>query len=236
MTDLPPRLLVSVRDAAEAEAALAGGADILDVKDPARGALGRADAADIAAVLEAADRRVAVSAAMGDLGGASPDPLPDGLAFVKMGLAGAPQNWRDRLAEAAAPYAGRFVAAAMADHSRAKAPPVSSVLQWAIRERAAGLLIDTAVKDGRGLLTWCSEEVLRRWIREARQAGLFIALAGSLSPFDAVRCLALGPDIIAVRGAACDGQDRSAAVCRERVADLKHLIESSSGAFAGRAG
>ncbi len=35
-----PRLLVSVRDPAEAEAALLAGADLIDAKDPDRGALG----------------------------------------------------------------------------------------------------------------------------------------------------------------------------------------------------
>ncbi len=37
------RLLVSVRSAAEAEIALVGGAALIDVKEPARGALGMAD-------------------------------------------------------------------------------------------------------------------------------------------------------------------------------------------------
>ena len=41
-----PGLLVSVRSGAEAEAALAGGADLIDVKEPTRGALGRADGAE----------------------------------------------------------------------------------------------------------------------------------------------------------------------------------------------
>ena len=39
------RLLVSVRSAAEAEIALHGGADLIDVKEPTRGSLGRADGA-----------------------------------------------------------------------------------------------------------------------------------------------------------------------------------------------
>ena len=38
-----PGLLVSVRSADEAIAALAGGADVIDVKEPNRGALGAAD-------------------------------------------------------------------------------------------------------------------------------------------------------------------------------------------------
>ena len=44
-----PALLVSVRDAAEAGNAVAGGAALIDVKEPARGALGRADDAIVAA-------------------------------------------------------------------------------------------------------------------------------------------------------------------------------------------
>jgi uncharacterized protein (UPF0264 family) len=60
-------LLVSVRSAAEAEAALAGGAALIDVKEPARGSLGRADEAVIRAVLGAVAGRRPVSAALGEL-------------------------------------------------------------------------------------------------------------------------------------------------------------------------
>ena len=62
-----PRLLVSVRDAAEAEAALAGGADLIDVKEPSRGPLGRADAGVIRYVVKAVGGRAPVSAALGEL-------------------------------------------------------------------------------------------------------------------------------------------------------------------------
>ncbi len=44
MTSSPIRLLVSVRDADEAMHAIAGGADIVDVKEPLNGSLGRASA------------------------------------------------------------------------------------------------------------------------------------------------------------------------------------------------
>ena len=61
------RLLVSVRDASEALAALAGGADIIDVKEPTRGSLGMADGDAVAGVVEAVGERVPVSAALGEL-------------------------------------------------------------------------------------------------------------------------------------------------------------------------
>src|SRR5437879_5820555 len=81
-------LLVSVRSVAEAEAALLGGADLIDVKEPERGALGRAKGATIAAVLRRISRRRPVSAALGELADFS-CPYPGaGLAYVKSGLAG----------------------------------------------------------------------------------------------------------------------------------------------------
>ena len=48
-----PQLLVSVRDLGEAAAALAGGADLIDVKEPIRGPLGRADEATIRGIVDA---------------------------------------------------------------------------------------------------------------------------------------------------------------------------------------
>src|SRR5207248_4650901 len=86
----PPKLLVSVRNRAEAEAALAGGADLIDVKEPKRGALGAADARTLAAVVAAVAGRRPVSAALGELRETfwkGPPALP-GLAYVKWGLAG----------------------------------------------------------------------------------------------------------------------------------------------------
>ncbi|MES1213307.1 MAG: (5-formylfuran-3-yl)methyl phosphate synthase, partial [Singulisphaera sp.] len=44
-------LLVSVRDANEARDALLGGADLIDLKEPTRGSLGRVDSAMIGEVV-----------------------------------------------------------------------------------------------------------------------------------------------------------------------------------------
>ena len=57
------QLLVSVRSAAEAESAAAGGAGLIDVKEPSRGAMGKADDRTIADVVRAVAGRRPVSAA-----------------------------------------------------------------------------------------------------------------------------------------------------------------------------
>jgi uncharacterized protein (UPF0264 family) len=55
-----PRLLVSVRDAAEAVEALAGGADWIDLKEPQRGPLGAVDAVTARDVVHVVAGRVPV--------------------------------------------------------------------------------------------------------------------------------------------------------------------------------
>src|SRR5256886_15471281 len=60
------RLLVSVRGPVEARAALAGGADVIDAKDPARGALGAVSAERLAAIRRTGGAVRPVSAALGD--------------------------------------------------------------------------------------------------------------------------------------------------------------------------
>ena len=62
-------LLVSVRDAAEAAAALEGGAAIIDVKEPRHGPLGAADPEAIAAVAQVVGSRRPWTMACGELGG-----------------------------------------------------------------------------------------------------------------------------------------------------------------------
>ena len=94
------RLLVSVRSPVEARAAVAGGADIIDVKEPSRGSLGRADASVWQAVRAVVPRSTPVSVALGELNEwLAPEPrqIPEsawaGIDYCKLGLAGAPADW-----------------------------------------------------------------------------------------------------------------------------------------------
>jgi len=230
------RLLVSVRSAAEAEAALSGGASVIDVKEPTRGALGRADDAVIADVIAAVAGRAPVSAALGELrdrpGERLPLPLPS-LAFVKCGLKGCAGNsgdwWRsatDALAGAvrgAAPSC-RMAVVAYADWRLAEAPPPDEVCTFVCRRPGWGLLLDTWSKDGLTLLDWMSRVEIDRMCRVCRNAGATIALAGSLGR-GLIRTLKpTAPDWFAVRGAACAGSHRTAAVAADKVRELVDLL------------
>src|SRR5205823_1327156 len=86
------RLLVSVRGSVEARAAVAGGADVIDAKDPARGPLGAVRRDRLAAIRRAVGAARPVSAALGDAGDAAmvaaAAAAARGVAFVKLGFGG----------------------------------------------------------------------------------------------------------------------------------------------------
>ena len=227
------KLLVSVVDAGEARAAAAAGADIVDVKNPAEGSLGAPSPAMIAAVRAAVPAELPVSAAIGDM----PD-LPgtaalaalgaarSGATFVKVGLWGvSTEDDAVRLLRAVrdgAPDA-LVVAAAYADARRVAHAPLAPELLPRVA-RAAGVgacLLDTAVKDGRGLLGWLSPGALAALVVEAHGAGLEVALAGALRAEDLPVVRSVGADIAGVRSAACGDDRRSGPLEAARVRALR---------------
>jgi uncharacterized protein (UPF0264 family) len=227
-------LLVSVRCPEEAEAAVEGGAGLVDVKEPCRGPLGRADDSVIAAVCRSVGSRVPVSAALGELmQGGHPFPGP-GLAYAKWGLAGCADRpgWQAELIAAAAALRGqtpgcRPVAVAYADWERAVAPLPSSVADFACRQRWGALLIDTWDKGGTTLLDGISLESLVELRDSCRAAGIGLALAGSLGPAQIARLRWLQPDWFAVRGSACRGGSRGGVIDPVRVRQLASSLERS---------
>jgi uncharacterized protein (UPF0264 family) len=224
-----PGLLVSVRSVEEAEAALAGGADLIDVKEPSRGSLGRADDETIAAIVRAVGGQRPVSAALGEW---RDNPAPcsvRGLAYVKWGLgglgpSGTPQLESLLVAQRMSNPGCRCVLVAYADWPRANAPRPEAACKLAVRLGAAGLLVDTYQKDGRTLLDWLTEEQLPELCGRCRHEGLQIALAGSLRRKQIATLRTLNPDWLAVRGAACRHGQRDSKIDPNRVRDLAELI------------
>jgi uncharacterized protein (UPF0264 family) len=228
------RLLVSVRSAEEVAAALAGGADIIDAKEPARGSLGPVTPAVLAAIAACTPASVPLSVALGD--GTGRDELRAALdavrtenrrapVYLKVGFAGVQSVDRiTALLEAATASAAgaSLVAVAYADFGVAVTPPPEDVLDAAVSAGVRGFLVDTWLKDGRTLLDHLPIERLAALSRGSRSARLLFALAGSLDS-DAISRLAGIADVVGVRGAACrDG--RSGAVDRRCVARLRHRI------------
>ena len=212
------RLLVSVASATEALAALEGGADLIDAKNPRVGALGAVGAETLNEIYMAVAGERPVTAALGDaIEEAATEHLArrfagTGAEFVKVGFAAITSTQRVRTLIHAAKRgasAGRnktgVVAVAYADHDRVGGPSPSTLFNVAANARIEGLLIDTADKNGPGLRKLVEPTTLTHWIDEAHVAGLFVALAGKLTSEDLGFARDTGADIAGVRTAACHG-------------------------------
>lgn len=200
-----PGLIVSVRDADEARLAVAGGAALIDVKEPKRGPLGRADDQTFADILAAVAGRLPVSQARGELIDEEGGPLPDGAAFVKWGPFGAKRtDWRAALLAQRARARCEVVPCAYADVRETHTPTVEEVCQFAIDERFGVVLIDTFTKDGRTLLDHWNVSDLDRLAATCRAGGVRLAVAGSLSLQILAEVAKRDVAWIAVRGAVCD--------------------------------
>jgi uncharacterized protein (UPF0264 family) len=239
------QLLVSVRSAAEAEAALSGCATVIDVKEPDRGALGAADPATWRSVVECVAGRAPVSAALGELyvgerlnaSVASLAAQTAGMTFAKVGLAGAAHdrnwqsNWRQVLA--AIPPAVSAVAVAYADWKTAAAPRPEEVIDAGAKLGCTMLLLDTFDKSRGHLLDHLPLGTLRPLCSRARESGLQVVLAGSLTKSLLLDILPLEPALVAVRGAACH-VNRRGAVDAALVREMSALLDCDSRAT-GRA-
>ena len=222
------RLLVSVVSVEEARRALAGGADIVDVKDPGEGALGAPAPRVLSDVVRAVDGVAPVSVALGDMPNlphtaalAARGAAACGACFVKVGLRGM-RSLGDAVAlmeaviEGVGPEVG-VIAAAYADAEALDPPSFTPSLLPALveRSRIAGALVDTFAKDGRGLYTWLSVGELDGLVSRTQAAGGTFGVAGQLRLGELRRVQA---DIVGVRSAVCRDGDRTAPLSAESVA------------------
>ncbi|MGH7579315.1 MAG: (5-formylfuran-3-yl)methyl phosphate synthase [Gemmatimonadales bacterium] len=214
------QLLVSLRAADEVGAALAGGADIIDAKEPERGSLGPVAPEVLRAISARVPATMPLSVALGDftaaeavreaVAAASPRPRRAPV-YLKLGFAGArsPSAVRPLVAAAIesaalAPARPIVVPVAYADWREAGSPAPEDVLAAAIAAGARAFLVDTCTKDGKGLLDRLELGRVRALATEGRAAGLLVALAGSLDLVALDRIAGLA-DVVGIRGGACLG-------------------------------
>ena len=219
-------LLASVTGPDEAEIADRHGADIIDLKDPRRGAFGAVAPDTVAATLAAIGGRRPVSAVAGELA-MEPDrivraasALADaGVDYVKVALF--PEPRREDCVRALAALAQRvkLVAVMFADHGFDAA-----LVSLMAESGFAGAMLDTARKTGGRLLDHMNVASLGGFVDACRRHGLMGGLAGSLEAPDVPRLLLLAPDVLGFRGALCRDQDRSERIDPAAVEVIRALI------------
>lgn len=233
------KLLISPKNENEAVEAVAGGADIIDVKNPEEGPLGANFPWIIKRIRQITPKGIEVSCTIGEasnlpgsmalaaLGAAS-----TGVDYIKAGLYGLKASeeavyFLRNVVRAAKEYnpAVRVVVAGYADAERVNGVDPLIVPTIACKAKADIAMLDTAIKDGKTLFTFLPPPHIKQFIEVSHSYGLLTALAGSLHREDLFKVCALGADIVGVRGAACTLDDRTnGQITREKVRDLKEIV------------
>ena len=222
-------ILASVRDPREAALLLRTSIDILDLKDPGRGALGSVDPAVVRQVIQLTAGQRQISAAAGSAEDA--DILDhaarlsrEGVDYVKIGFSHtAQQSLLPRFAMALEPPA-RAIAVLFADS--ADMDPMRWV-QPAHDGGLAGLMLDTSDKRSGSLGQHTSLAQVKEWVAATRQAGLLCGLAGQLDAESACALLCARPDYLGFRGALCNRAVRTGPICPDAVRKLLATLEGA---------
>jgi (5-formylfuran-3-yl)methyl phosphate synthase len=232
------RLMISVISAAEAYQALQSGADLLDIKNPEEGSLGAQSPCVIRAIKDAASGRAEISAAIGDMpnlpGTASLAALGAascGVDYIKVGLLG-PRNEAEavtmlrQVQQAVQESSVSLIAACYADFQNAGTLDPKCLPRLAAAAKIRGCLVDTLVKDGRGLFDFLDADTLHSLAMQAHAAGLLFGAAGALREEDLPILRDAGVDVVGLRTAVCRNNQRIGSLDAARVRDLLNRFKA----------
>jgi uncharacterized protein (UPF0264 family) len=230
------RMLASVATLGEVEQALSFGADLIDLKDPGRGALGAWPVDAIPAAVRLVEGRRPVSATIGNLpmcprllAKAAARTADTGVDIVKVGFfeGGDPAGCIEALG-AVARRGVRLVAVLFADQR-----PDLELAPTLAAAGFYGIMLDTADKRGGGLHDHLDDLDLDRFVSLGRNAGLLTGLAGSLELQDVPPLVLLEPDYLGFRGALCCGAERTAGLDPAAFQAIREALSRSATAAAG---
>jgi dihydroneopterin aldolase len=232
-------MLASVRSASEARIVLDGGADLIDLKEPARGALGAVAAERAREILGAVGGAALTSATIGDLP-ACPTRIEravavtgtSGVDFVKVGLfPGEGQRDCVRVLGRHCRRGTAIVVVLFADLQSDW-----TLLPLVARSGCSGIMLDTARKGDGRLTCFLESQRIAGFIDESRNLGLLTGVAGSLQSSDIETLLALDPDFLGFRGALCSGGERVGAIDPAAVRQIRSMIPQAASDDRRRAG
>ena len=221
-------MLASVTNIDEALMVLNAGANIVDLKDPAKGALGALDSAQVRKIRTKIGPQPVLSATIGDLPmapdtilGAVNEMASTGVDYVKIGFFPG-GDWMGAINALAEPaQAGiRLVAVFFGD--------TEINIEWVAHLANAGFsgaMIDTQDKNSGSLTAVCSKATLESFVNAVQTHQLLCGLAGSLKKNDIPQLLELAPDYLGFRSALCVRNQRTKSLDETEVRAIRMLID-----------
>lgn len=220
-------MLASVNSLAEALLVERFNVDVIDLKQPAQGALGALDTGTVAKIVASLAPGTVISATVGDL------PMQPGLVseaveamavtgvdYVKIGFfpGGDCSECIERLAKIA-DHGHALIAVLFADTR-----PDLTIIESLRHAGFSGVMLDTMDKQQGSLTQLMSHAELTNFVRIAKSHSLLTGLAGSLSIDDIPGLLALDADYLGFRGALCRQRTRTAELDSQQIAEIRQRL------------
>ena len=233
------KCLISPTSFEEARVVVDAGCDIVDIKNVAEGSLGAQPPwVTHKIVSELSANGGIFSVALGDLpnkpgtiGLAAYAAAHLGLDYIKAGLYGA-TNYDEALAMMTSIVKSIrmvsddaiAVASGYADYKRFGGVACDELVAAAKDSGSDVVMVDTAIKDGKTLFDALSVDEIKAFVDSGHEAGMKVALAGSIGVDDIDTICEIQPDIIGVRGAVCVDKNRKNPITAEGIQTLKKRL------------
>jgi uncharacterized protein (UPF0264 family) len=227
-------MLASVNSLKEAALVLSANVDIIDLKQPALGALGALETDSVKKIVTWVDGRCPVSATIGDLPMrpkrvfSAVEAMADtGVDYIKIGFF--PGNdWPGTIKKLTVLTQKNLdlIAVLFADSLADDNNQTLFTSMAALKEAGfKGIMLDTMNKTKGSLIQVMARRQIEQFVIQAKAYQLLCGLAGSLRLKDIPALLSCQPDYLGFRGALCIGHNRIAQLDRQSIFKIKQILE-----------
>ena len=224
-------MLASVNSVAEALLVLDAAVDIIDLKQPALGALGALDTSEVKRIVAAIDGRRPVSATIGDLP-MQPEPVFEavqwmadtGVDYIKIGFFPG-DDWPGTVKKLSVLAQNHALIAVLFADTR----PDLSVMNLLKAAGFRGVMLDTMNKRQGSLTQLMAATELAQFVAQAKALQLLCGLAGSLRLADIPELLPLNADYLGFRGALCKEHDRAGRLSKRAALAVRQAMQHAGG-------
>ncbi|MFA5921292.1 MAG: (5-formylfuran-3-yl)methyl phosphate synthase [Methylococcaceae bacterium] len=221
-------MLASVNSVAEALLVLSADVDIIDLKQPALGALGALDIDTVKQIVAGIDGRCPVSATIGDLP-MQPDPVfnavkamaETGVDYIKIGFFPG-DDWQGTVKKLSALTGQNRALIAVLFADTQPDPGIMSLLKDA---GFTGVMLDTMNKQKGSLTQLMAKMEISQFVTQAKVLQLLCGLAGSLRLEDIPELMPYKADYLGFRGALCQEHNRVGELNKQAVIQIKCAIK-----------
>jgi uncharacterized protein (UPF0264 family) len=223
-------MLASVNSLEEALLVLSADVDIIDLKQPASGALGALDIDIVKQIVAGINERCPVSATIGDLPmqpdlvfNAAKTMSETGVDYIKIGFF-PDGDWLESVYKLSllSQQNSALIAVLFADNQ-----PDFTIIDSLKDAGFTGVMLDTMNKQKGSLMQVMEQSEIGQFVRLVKARHLLCGLAGSLKLEDIAGLLPYRPDYLGFRGALCLQHDRTAQLNMSSIMRIKQAIQDT---------